>query len=553
MKGIEKLIKDYLQKKGPMISNEDLVLWAEKDPNAAINTIFNIISEEIENVTGLERLDRIENVLKSVKVILTNVEDVNRKIVLRKVNKLYEKIERTKDENKKKFKNIGQAIHELDKIQTLLEELEKETEKRDTKQFDFISYLICTVRNLAYIDYTFKKMPSLINAKDKNQKSLFQNLVKKYIEGVQEDEEDDILYYSNLIALVLSKKDLTLTQQEKRDAIDTLNTAINKMTVDKKRAKKNKSKIDWLTSLLDTIKGVDDKEVKRIDLLANKYNINVFFDEPLIEKAKLVKTPKEGTMTDRKVVDDYVITIDGDNAKEIDDALSCKKLPNGNYLLGVHIASILGYFPYSSDIVQEAINRNHSIYLPNIYQKKDDDFCRTIPIFPYAFSAEAASILPGEKRLARSYYFEIDPKGNIVNERFEKTIVKSNKRTTYDEINSIIAKGTSDPQLAQLVRNLQEVTTILDSKYSPTELYEQIKEYTDDYSDLRVKRVGAEKIVYQAMLLTGNRVAEFFARNNYPFLYRVHEVNQENVRKISALVDNLTKSYGGEQFAKLYQ
>ena len=553
MKGIEKLIKDYLQRKGPMISNEDLVRWAEKDPNGSINTIFTIISEELENVTGLERLDRVENILKCVKTIITNVEDVNRKIILRKVNKLYEKIERIKIENRKKFKNANQAIHELDKLQLFLEELEKDTEKRDTKQFDFISYLICTVRNLAYIDYTFKKMPSLMNAKDKNQKSLFQNLVKKYIDGVQEEEEDDILYYSNLIALVLSKKDLTLTQQEKRDAIDSLNTSINKLSIDKKRAKKNKTKIDWLTSLMDTIKGSDDKDVKKIDILAGKYNINVFFDEPLIEKAKLVKKSKEGTMTDRKVVDDYIITIDGDNAKEIDDALSCRKLPNGNYLLGVHIASILGYFPYDSDIVQEAINRNHSIYLPNIYQKTDNDFCRTIPIFPYAFSAEAASLLPDEKRLARSYFFEIDPQGNIVDEKFEKTIIKSNKKTTYDEINSIISKGTSDEKLSELVKNLQEVTTILDSKYSPTELYEQIKEYTDDYSDLRVKRVGAEKIVYQAMLLTGNRVAEYFAKNNYPFLYRVHEVNQDNVRKISALVDNLTKSYGGEQFAKLYQ
>lgn len=553
MKGIEKLIRDYLQYNGPMISNEDLITWASRDANATINTIFSIASEAIDDVTGNETLDKLIRVLNTVTTIISNVEDVNRKIVTRKIQKLYEKIERVKVENKKKFKNVEGAIYQLDRVQETLENLNSETEKKDTKQFDFISGLINTVKNLTYIDYTLKKVPSLMNAKDKNQKPLIHHLVNKYIKSVVEENDDDILYYNNLIALVLSKKSLTLTPQDRRETIDILNNAISKLVIDKKRAKANKYKINWLNSMIDVIKGSENKDIKKIEILANKYNISVFFDEELIEKAKLVQEPKEGTMTDREVIDDYIITIDKENAKEIDDALSCRKLPNGNYLLGVHIASILGYFPYESDIVQEALNRNHSIYLPNVYQQRDDDFCRTIPIFPYAFSANNASLLPGVNRLARSYLFEIDRNGNIVNERFVKSIIKTSKKASYNEINSVIEHGSNDKKLDELITNLQDVITLLDSKYSPTELYEQIKEYTDDYSDLRVKRVGAEKIVYQAMLLTGNRVAEYFARNNYPLLYRVHEVNEDNVRKLSALVDSLTKSYGGEQFAKLYQ
>ena len=84
-------------------------------------------------------------------------------------------------------------------------------------------------------------------------------------------------------------------------------------------------------------------------------------------------------------------------------------------------------------------------------------------------------------------------------------------------------------------------------------MYNQIKENKEDLSDLRVKRQGSENIVFQSMLLTGNRVAEFFARNGYPALYRVHEIDEETNLKLQALIDNLNQTYGGEQFKNLYQ
>ena len=553
MKSIEKALDNYLHKKGPALNYNVILQQAKKEPNELINTLFNVVSDELDNVTGEENLDVLINIMKNINAVLLNVDSTNRKMVIRKIHRLYEKIEIIKIDNKKKFVNETRAIKELEKVQNFLEGMETTTKKENSKQFDFIDYLINKIKSLTYIEYTIKKMPYLVNSKDKNDKSLFKKLVSTYIDCVEEENEEDILYYSNLITLVLSQKSFTLLDKEKREILDELNEIKNKLSIDKKKIKLNKSKIEWINLLRDTLKGVNEKKDKEIDVLANKYNIKVFFDEELIEQAKLVKTPKEGEMTDRKIIDDYIITIDGEKAREIDDALSCKKLANGNYELGVHIASILGYFPYESEIVQEALSRNHSIYLPAAYQHTSDDFCRTIPIFPYAFSGVNASLNAGEKKLARSYIFEIDPTGNVVREEFVKSIIKSDRKTTYSEINTVLEKGSDDEQLQEVINNLQAVTQRLEKKYIPTELYEQIKEFTDDYSDLRVKRVGAEKIVYHAMLLTGNRVAEFFSENNYPCIYRVHEVNEENVRKISALVENLTKSYGGQQFARLYK
>ena len=96
----------------------------------------------------------------------------------------------------------------------------------------------------------------------------------------------------------------------------------------------------------------------------------------------LLKIPVPGN-TNRYIVDDYAVTIDKEGAIEIDDALSCRKLPNGNYLLGVHIASPLGYFPYESKFMKEALSRNKSIYLPSKYQTTEDDFQKTLDIVNY--------------------------------------------------------------------------------------------------------------------------------------------------------------------------
>ena len=282
--------------------------------------------------------------------------------------------ENLNDEETRKF--LDNAFRELEKVRDRLWKVGEDVEKQDTKQYDFVKYLIEEEKDMAYLEYTFKKMPSLVNVKDKEEVSLFRNIIKKYLKSIKEDKEEETLYFNNLLSLILAQNSFNLSAQEKRDVLDLLYSAVDKMSIKKSIAKMNKDKINWLNTLIDTIKG-EDRNITKIEFLASKYNISIYFDENIIEKAKLVRIPdNENT---RSIVDDYIITIDKENAIEIDDALSCRKLKNGNYLLGVHIASVLGYFPYHSDIVREAIGRNKSIYLSNKYQEKENDFHRTIP------------------------------------------------------------------------------------------------------------------------------------------------------------------------------
>ena len=549
---IEKALRNYLNRKGPKIKYDDFCVYCENNADAAINVLFKLANEEIDTMTDSKTLDRVVEVLKYVELIIGNCDDANRKIVNRKIVKLTEKLTRIQIEKYKKFSNMNKIRSEFNKVKRQLEVLLNLCEQKDTKQYNFMQYLIEESKNIEYLEYTIKKMPALVNVKDKDEVPLFRNLVKSYLESVIDYNEENVLYYGNLITLIMSQKSFTLSDIEKRKCLEEIYKCINKMSFNKKKQKKNASKLELLKKLTDIIKGNSEKYLD-IEEIASKYNIEINFSDTLLEKVHLNKTASEGYMLGRKEIDDYIISMDGDTAVEIDDALSCRKLPNGNYLLGVHIASVLGYFPYESDIIQNAITRNQSIYLPHRYQSKSDEFNRTIPIFPYEFCADKASLKEGEKRLARSYLFEIDKDGNIVNEQFKKTIVRNNRQLTYDEANKIIAHGTKDEQLQNTINNLLEVTKILDKKYVSTELYDKIKENVSDTSELRVKRIGSENIVYQSMLLTGNRVAEYFNRNGFPLLYRVHYVNEENNRKLEAMIDNLNRTYKGNQFKNLYQ
>ncbi len=553
MRNIEKSLTSYVKGTGAIIKDEALYAYAKKDVNEMINILFKIINEELDKTTGSTSLDRVIELFHRVQYLLKNYEGVDRKLVAHRLHKLDEKIDRIKGEKRNKFTDVDKAYEELEKVRAEVESVEIENETKETKQYDFINYLVDGLKNITYLEYTFSKMPSLVNVKDKDDISLFQNIIKRYVESVKKNEEEDCLYYSNLISLILSQKSFHMTDIEKRKILETIYSAIDRISINKKLAKKNQDKIEWLKELITSIKESGEKHVN-VEGIAKKYNIEIAFHPSLLEELDLIKMPKEGEKTDRYLPQEYIITIDGAGAVEIDDALSCRRLKNGNYLLGVHIASVLGYASYESPLVEEAIARGKTIYLPTKYQLGEES-SRVIVMFPQEFSASTASLLPGSPKFARSYYFEISPDGEIVDEKFMKSIIRNNCRMTYSEVDKVLKKGSKDPRLQETIQNLQQVTEVLDRQYKVSDLYEQVKESTEDISDLRVKRAGAEKIVYQAMLLTGNRVGKFFAdpSRGYPCLYRVHEVNEEDTKKLQAMVNNLTKTYGGDQYQKLFQ
>jgi ribonuclease R len=217
-------------------------------------------------------------------------------------------------------------------------------------------------------------------------------------------------------------------------------------------------------------------------------------------------------------------TIDPFDAKDFDDALSFKILENGNYEVGVHIADVSHYIIPDSALDKEAFERGTSVYLVD----------RVIPMLPERLSNGLCSLRPNEDKLCFAAIFELDERANIINEWFGKTVIHSNRRFAYEEVQQVIETKEGDyrdeilklNELAYILRERKfkagaisfettEVKFILDEKGKPTGVY--VKERKD-----------AHKLIEDFMLLANRKVAEFVSKkgkgkHKYTFVYRAHD------------------------------
>ncbi|MGY3212140.1 ribonuclease R [Mucilaginibacter sp. HD30] len=222
--------------------------------------------------------------------------------------------------------------------------------------------------------------------------------------------------------------------------------------------------------------------------------------------------------------DTITFTIDPFDAKDFDDALSFKKLENGNYEVGVHIADVAHYIIPDSALDKEAFERGTSVYLVD----------RVIPMLPERLSNGLCSLRANEDKLCFAAVFELDEQANIITEWFGKTVIHSNRRFTYEEVQEVIEAKEGDftaeilklNELAYILRDRKfkngaisfettEVKFKLDEKGKPTGVY--IKERKD-----------AHKLIEDFMLLANRKVAEFIAKkgkgkHRYTFVYRAHD------------------------------
>lgn len=239
--------------------------------------------------------------------------------------------------------------------------------------------------------------------------------------------------------------------------------------------------------------------------------------------------------------DIYTCTIDPKDAKDFDDALSIRKLENGNWEVGIHIADVSYYVLPNSEIEKEAYKRATSVYLVD----------RVIPMLPEKLSNKVCSLRPNEEKLTFSAVFELDDNATIINEWFGKTIILSNKRFTYEEAQEIIetGKGDNNKQILALFSLSQKLR---DARFKNGAINFKSTEVKFDV-DENGKPIGAHikeqkesnKLVEEFMLLANKRVAEKIGRKrgrNTPktFIYRVHDKpSPEKLEKFADFVNRL--------------
>ena len=265
-----------------------------------------------------------------------------------------------------------------------------------------------------------------------------------------------------------------------------------------------------------------------VEMLSILYNqgIDPKFPNEALEEAEYVSIElDEAEIAKRRDFRDVLtFTIDPFDAKDFDDAISYRKLKNGNFELGVHIADVSHYVRPGSKMDAEALKRSNSVYLVD----------RVIPMLPEQLSNIACSLRPKEDKYSFSAVFEMDESGDVKGEWFGKTVIHSNRRYSYEEAQEIIevkegefqdeiraidkvAKILREARLANGALNIEseEMRFKLDSKGSPIETI--IKTSKD-----------AHKLIEEFMLLANKRVSLFLSKPNQnkdliPMIYRVHD------------------------------
>lgn len=408
-------------------------------------------------------------------------------------------------------------------------------------RYSLIEYVIFDLKNIKFVHQIFEQFRHIVNILDEKGNSLFRNVVSRYLEIVETDIsfQADLSYYDHVLKEMLACKKFKYLPNEQYAILCEIYDHLSNIDQSKSF---HKEKVYWLENLKNRVSSTP-RQTMDFEGLQRRYNIGVTFDQFLEQEVKLYQKKFEYfAHYDRRVIDDYIITIDSSRAEELDDALSARKLSNGNYLLGVHISNVTGLLPYHSPLIEEALDRTTAIYLPD----------QTICMLPPPLSKDTLSLVEGKPRLATSYIFEISPSGKIENYRFLKTIITSSKRSTYTEVDQVLKNGSDDLSFFHLCTTLQEITAILSKTYHFDSVYQTMKTNSINIAGNHIENdTEADKIVRYAMMITNHTIANYFALHQYPLLYRVHHIAEEKNQKLKQLFDNIPVEQRDLKYEKL--
>lgn len=272
-----------------------------------------------------------------------------------------------------------------------------------------------------------------------------------------------------------------------------------------------------------------------IQVILVEHDFSIDFKEDVLLQLKSMPTEVlekdlEGRVDLR---DKEIFTIDGDDTKDIDDAISLEILDNGNYLLGVHIADVSYYVKENTPLDIEARKRGTSVYLAD----------RVVPMLPHQLSNGICSLNPNVDRLAISCIMELDPKTNFVNYEIYPSVINSKKQMTYKNVNSILENNIIPDGYESFVSTLQNMKELalkvrqrkVNQGYIDF-LVDEAKIIVDSDANVidierRYRGIG-EKIIEDFMILANEAVATYINNCNLPGVYRVHgNVNEERLHK----------------------
>ncbi len=286
---------------------------------------------------------------------------------------------------------------------------------------------------------------------------------------------------------------------------------------------------------------------KGLDILTiiKKYGLPEEFPEKVLSYAENIEEEIDSKEYARRkdLRNLRMVTIDGEDAKDLDDAVSIERLDNGKFRLGVHIADVSHYVREKNPLDKEALKRATSVYLID----------RVIPMLPKKLSNGICSLNPKVDRLALSCFMVIDKNGKVIQHEIEESVIKTSERMTYTDVTKILENNDEElikryDYLVDDFKAMEELCNILREKRIKRGAidfnFEESKIILNDLGkpiDIKpYDRAIANRIIEEFMLVCNETIAEHMFWTNLPFVYRIHEEpDEEKLEKFKEFVYNL--------------
>ena len=332
-------------------------------------------------------------------------------------------------------------------------------------------------------------------------------------------------------------QDIFVPEERAKGAVDGHKVVVELTSYGSDNAKPEGKIVEILGHVNDP--GVD------IMSIVKSYDLPVEFPEKVMNQAERVpEEVSDADMAGRKDLREWVmVTIDGEDAKDLDDAVSLTRTEDGkNWILGVHIADVANYVQERSALDREALHRGTSVYLAD----------RVIPMLPHRLSNGICSLNAGVDRLAMSCIMTVDAKGDVIDHEICESVIRVNERMSYTSVKKILEDHDEEEttryidlvpmfeemeQLAGILRNRRHQRGSIDFDFPESKI--MLDEEGHPMEIRSYDRNVATEIIEDFMLLANETVAEEYYWREIPFVYRVHETpDEDKIKKLAILINN---------------
>ncbi|MBQ3422615.1 MAG: VacB/RNase II family 3'-5' exoribonuclease, partial [Romboutsia sp.] len=326
--------------------------------------------------------------------------------------------------------------------------------------------------------------------------------------------------------------------------VENLNNAINNQKVVCEIVKWNEKDKNPTGMIVEVLGEIGDVGIDILSI-AKEFGYELDFPENVKNEANNIEEViyKEELEGRKDLRNELIFTIDGADAKDLDDAISIKKLENGNYLLGVHIADVSHYVVENMKIDKEAVKRGTSVYLVD----------RVIPMLPKVLSNGICSLNPNVDRLTLSIDMEIDKNGNVIKHKIYESVINSKARMVYEDVSDILENNDEyliekynllvetfrmSEELAKILMDRRDRRGAIDFNFDEAKIILNDEGFPIDIK--KYDRRIANRIIEEFMLVANETIAEHFYELDVPFVYRNHD--KPDLEKVLRLEDVMNKN-----------